>query len=108
MDLGRLRDPQMRAPFLFCLLAACAAPGDADRPVSDRVRAAPPPALAATATFELPRATGLADAAAGAAERDALAARAAALRARGAELSGADVVEPDARARLDQPAPDRP
>lgn len=99
--------PAAAGPALLALalaLAGCA-PREAQAPVSERVRTAPPPYLVPTAAFEAPRAEGLASARSVEAERDALAARAEALRARGAALSGADVIDPAERERLEAATP---
>ncbi|MBP7002490.1 hypothetical protein [Amaricoccus sp.] len=100
----RLR-PAVAGLLAMLALVGCAPP-EAAAPVSEHVRAAPPPHLLPTSAFEAPRAEGLASAQSVEAERDALAARAAALRARGAALSGTPVLEEGERARLEPVAED--
>jgi hypothetical protein len=93
--------PVRSASALVALVAlAGCAPREADFTISERARAAPPPALAPTARFEAPLAEGAESAGRLDAESAALAARASALRARAAALAGAAVLKQEDRARL--------
>ena len=92
--------PRRSAALLLVALAACATPDDANFVPSERARAAPPPRLAPTATFDAALVRAGPDAARIEAESAALAARAEALAAR-AEALSAPVVGPDARSRLE-------
>ncbi len=83
----------------LALLAACA-PREAEIPMSEAARAAPPPRLDETAAFDAALAQAQPDAERLGAGATDLAARAAALRARADALS-APVVDPDTRSRLD-------
>ena len=83
----------------LALLAACA-PKEAEIPISDAARAAPPPRLGETAAFDAALARSQPDAERLGAGAEDLGARAAALRARAAALS-APVVDPDTRSRLE-------
>lgn len=94
------------AAALALALLACAPPPEADHPISERVRDAPPPRLRPTAEFEAPLRQGVAAAERIGPERDALAARAEALRARAAALSQAEVVDAEGRGRLDAARPE--
>ncbi|MBP7241744.1 hypothetical protein [Amaricoccus sp.] len=97
---GGPRRAGLGAVLVAALAIGGCAPEEADAPVSELVRTAPPPRLAPTATFEAPRVEGVAASVRVAGERDALAARAAALRARGAALSVEPVLVEDERERL--------
>jgi hypothetical protein len=89
-----------RCLALACALAACAPPEEADVPISEAARTAPPPRLEPTASFDAALARAEPDARALETQAADLAARAAALRARAADLGGT-VVDPEARARLE-------
>lgn len=91
----------------LALLAACGAPEEAQVPISEGARAAPPPRLVETARFDDARAAAGPDAERLGADAAALAARAEALRARAATLSG-PVVDPAARPRLDAATTEEP
>jgi hypothetical protein len=99
--MGRTQRGLRRGAPALGLLALACAPPEADVAISERARGAPPPALIATARFDAPLAAGAAGAERLAGETDALAARAEALRARGVALSGAEVIDPAARGRLE-------
>jgi len=82
-------------------LAACGAPKEADQPLSEYARNAPPPLLAPTEIFDAPLAEGAAAAGRLDESRADLEARAAALRARGEALAAQSPIAPEDRARLE-------
>jgi hypothetical protein len=92
---------ELTAAALALALAACAPPEVASLPISEAARAAPPPRLGETASFDAALARAEPDAERLAGDAAGLAARAAALRERAAALAGAPVVAPETGARLD-------
>ena len=91
---------RIRYPLALTLLLAACAPPEAEIPMSQSARDAPPPRLGETAACDAALAQAQPDSDRLSAGATDLAARAAALRARAAALSG-PVVDPDTRSRLE-------